>query len=517
MTDPNTLLMTRPSIATVRGHPAAERPDAAEARASVEPIRRFFERLLTPALLGLFGLGLVSAGADIRGWTTELDAQRVGPTLATGTVSAALLATWLAFMRWREDHDVLSGRLAIAVPCLLWVSQSVSSPLLLGETAARQNPSALRIGAGIVGSWLIACDLVCRHRPVTRSFAGGLLVSVGSAIAIAAGIKWGLDEASSQDVRRLVSTVALPAIWVLLGLLTLVRARPPQTAVRTCLGTALLLLATAQLVAPPDLRIDDAPRATAAAGVGLASVLLLLGGLSLSLRQSYEAQRRRILAAELEAAQGASRLEGDRLLNSRKAHDQKAALLAIEAVISLLEKSDAIDPGARQRLCSAATGELRRLRGSAPESAETDLRELVEPVVALANAAGAKVTMKIRAGLSVTDGPELVDVVRNLISNAVRHGGDANVVIEARRFDYEFLELSVTDRGPGIASARRFDLFEPGRTSGGEENSGLGLHSARSLLREMGGDLVLDRSYVDGARFTARIPAFGTRTPTTRV
>lgn len=246
----------------------------------------------------------------------------------------------------------------------------------------------------------------------------------------------------------------------------------------------------------------------------MVSVLVLLGGLSFNLRQAYEGQRRRLLAAELEAAQGASRLEADRLFNSRKAHDQKAALLSIEAVIKLLESSEAIDPAARQRLCDAATDELRRLRGNAADSVESDLRELVQPVVALSNAAGANVTMKIRPGLTVNAGPELIDIVRNLISNAVRHGGDADVTIEARRLDYEFVELSVTDSGPGIRSSRRFDLFEAGSTSGGEESSGLGLHSARSLLRDMGGDLQLDRSHVGGARFTARIPAFGAVKPT---
>ena len=184
--------------------------------------------------------------------------------------------------------------------------------------------------------------------------------------------------------------------------------------------------------------------------------------------------------------------------------------MSIEAVIQLLVSSEAIDPAARRRLCDAATDELRRLRGTTLDSTESDLRELVSPVVALASAAGAKVTMRIRPGLEVYAGPALVDIVRNLISNAVRHGGNTDVTIEARRRDYEFVELTVSYKGPGIASARRFDLFEPGSSSGGVESSGLGLHSARTLLREMGGDLQLDRSYVGGARFAALIPASGT-------
>ena len=488
-------------------------------RSDVGGVSRCVSRLLVPALLAFFGLGLLATVLDGGAWKTQVDFERVGPNLAAGIVSMTLLATWLAFMRWREDHDVLSGRMAIAMPCLIWVSQSIRSPLLLTESSARRVPSALGVGVGIVGTWLITCDLVRRHRPVTQSYAAGLLLSIVSATSIAAAIRWGLDghPEFQSDVRRLAATTAFPALWGSLGLLMVASARAPRAALRRCLGAALVLLSLAQIVAPPGLGTTESGRAMAAGGAGFVSVLLLVAGLGYNLRQSSDAQRRRLFAAEFDAAQGADRLEAERLLNSRKAHDQKAALLSIEAVIKLLESSEAIDPGARQRLCDAATDELRRLRGNAPDSVESDLRELVEPVVALANAAGANVMMKIRPGLTVNAGPELVDIVRNLISNAVRHGGDADVTIEARRLDYGFVELSVTDSGPGIRSSRRFDLFEPGRSSGGEDCSGLGLHSARSLLRDMGGDLQLDRSYVGGARFTARIPAFGAVKPTTHV
>ena len=496
---------------------ADEQPRPARgARSDAGPVWQWLQHLLSPALLVLFAVGLGSTLADAGALATETDLERIGPILATGIVSMALLATWLAFTRWREDHEVLSGRLAIAVPCLIWASQSISSPLLLAEPLTHQTPSALRVGVGVVGSWLVACDVVRRDRPVTRSFAAGLLLSIVAASSVAAGIRWGFGGRYElqSDVRRLAATVAFPALWGSVGVFVLVSARPPRRVLRRCLGTALLLLAVGELVAPPSLGVADTKRAMAGGLAGLLSVFVLLGGLGYNLRQASEGQRCRLLAAEFDAAQGASRLEADRLLHSSKAHDQKAALLSIEAVIRLLENSEAIDPGARQRLCDAATEELRRLRGNEPDSVESDLREIVGPVVALANLAGANVTMKIRPGLVIDASPAFIDVVRNLISNAVRHGGNADVIIEARRLDYEFVELSVTDSGPGIRSSRRFDLFEAGRTSGGQESSGLGLHSARSMLRDMGGDLQLDRSHVGGARFTARIPSAGAIRPT---
>jgi signal transduction histidine kinase len=115
--------------------------------------------------------------------------------------------------------------------------------------------------------------------------------------------------------------------------------------------------------------------------------------------------------------------------------------------------------------------------------------------------------MNVRPGLMVHASPSgLTDAIRNLILNAVQHGGNEQIVVDARRVDYEFIEFSVSDQGPGISALRRFDLFETGRTSGGTGRSGLGLDSARSLVREMGGDLALDRSTKHGARFVGRVP-----------
>ena len=502
---------------TTGPHPAitganAEKPNAPAARPSARrdarPGARLRQLLVAPAVLAILGVGFASTVVDTRNWAVAANVERLGRTLAMGTVAMALLGTWLAYTRFRDERSVLWSRIAIATPCLYWASQGISSSFRLAESADRQAPSAIRLGAGVVGLSVLVCDLIRRRRPLVRSFSAGLLLSIGSVASIGLAMTLGLSNQPDLqlDIRRFFAAVLFPALLVGVGLLLILSDRSPHPAVRRCLGVAMLLLSLAQIVAPPGLVATDAKLAAAAGGAGLASALVLLVGLGFDLQRVAETRSGRLVAAELEASQSAERLEAERLLTSRRDHDQKAALLSIEAVIKLLESSEAIDPAARRRLCDAATEELRRLRGNSPHNVETDLRELVEPVVALANASGAKVSMKVRPGLVVTGGPELVDVIRNLISNAVRHGGNADVTIEARRLDHEFVELCVSDAGRGIRSDRRFDLFEPGRTSGGEESSGLGLHSARSVLRDIGGDLVLDRGFAGGARFVARIP-----------
>ena len=470
--------------------------------------RAFAGRVITVTVLAIISVGLLSTVLD-GSWSNGPDVERIGPILSTWIASMAMLAMWLAFQRWNTDGDALSSRLAIAIPGLAWASQGISAPVLLNEPMAHQLPGAARIGAGLVAVVLIACDVFRPQRPFGHTFTARLVASVGAAAGVATAISWGLKRHPQLqfDVRHYWSTVAMPASLGILGIAFVASRVPFQAVLRRFVGVALLLLGGAQLIGRPELEPTEAGRALLTGGLGVVAMLVLLGGLGHSLGLASEDQRRRLIIAQLDVAQGVDVLQAERLRTSMRNHDQNAALLAVEAVINLLESSDGMDPASRRRLCAAATSELRRLQGTQTRSQEIELRSVVEPVVELARVAGASVTCSIRGGLAVDTGSGLTDVIRNLVSNAVFHGGNSEVVLAARRVDYEFIELTVTDNGPGVRSARRFDLFEAGRSSGGPGNSGLGLNSARSLLREMGGDLQLDRTHTNGARFVARIPA----------
>ncbi|GAA0728788.1 sensor histidine kinase [Sphingomonas japonica] len=102
-----------------------------------------------------------------------------------------------------------------------------------------------------------------------------------------------------------------------------------------------------------------------------------------------------------------------------------------------------------------------------------------------------------------------LQIVVNLIGNAVRYSPqDAAVMIELAQ-DGDHAALTVTDEGKGIASedhARIFDKF--GRVDPSEPGgSGLGLYIARRLARAMGGDLTVASAPGQGASFTLRLPA----------
>ena len=474
---------------------------------------------LAPLLLLVFTIGLGSIALQAKEWVGEERYQRLAPLLSSSTVSLALLTSWIAFLGWRNATDILTGRLALAIPSVVWASQAIVGTHVLSDRAPVVHanlPTMLTLLVGLVGTGLIGADVVSGNRTVTDSLVVRTVLCASgigfASLLIAAALR--NHPALQLHIRDRVASSVLPAAWICLAAALAVQSRSTRRPLRGCLSVFLLLLAAGQFLHRPGHSGLHGLRASLSAAAGVIAIVVVLIGLGCELRATYESQKRRVTALEFDRALASNQLETDRLVSSRRSHDQRAALLSVEAVIRLLESNSAtVDLAARQRLCLAATEELRRLRSNdadkftAPEGVDADLRALVEPIIAVARVDGANVTMQIRDGLCVhITHQAMVDIIRNLISNAVHHGNNRNIVVAARRVDYEYVELSVSDAGPGVASARRFDLFEPGRSSGGPGHSGLGLHSARSMLREIGGDLSLDRSHTSGSRFVARIP-----------
>jgi signal transduction histidine kinase len=107
--------------------------------------------------------------------------------------------------------------------------------------------------------------------------------------------------------------------------------------------------------------------------------------------------------------------------------------------------------------------------------------------------------------------------VRNLIENAVRYGDSARVSL---RTDPDFFVATVDDDGPGIPEDRLEEVFEPfvrleesrNNATGG---AGLGLTLARAIVREHGGDIVLENrrsgGRIVGLRASLRLPREKTR------
>ncbi|TQM36596.1 sensor histidine kinase [Pseudonocardia cypriaca] len=107
--------------------------------------------------------------------------------------------------------------------------------------------------------------------------------------------------------------------------------------------------------------------------------------------------------------------------------------------------------------------------------------------------------------------PELARVVRNLLSNAIRHTPPAGTVVVAADVQDGRARLRVDDECGGIADAdleRVFDVaFRGGsaRTPGEEAGGGLGLAIARGLVEAHGGGIRVV-NHGPGCRFEVDLP-----------
>lgn len=101
----------------------------------------------------------------------------------------------------------------------------------------------------------------------------------------------------------------------------------------------------------------------------------------------------------------------------------------------------------------------------------------------------------------------VIQILVNLLGNAVRHSPEgATVTITFDRAD-GFARAHVADQGPGIAPEDQQRIFERGESAGGSGGSGLGLAIARRLAQSMGGDIGLESEPGQGARFTLSLPS----------
>lgn len=138
------------------------------------------------------------------------------------------------------------------------------------------------------------------------------------------------------------------------------------------------------------------------------------------------------------------------------------------------------------------------------------VRDAVEGVVA-------GLTLRPEQHCSVGGDSEVADadpvrlrqILRNLISNAVRYGGDQVEVGIGRENGH--VHVTVTDDGPGIPDGKWEQVFEPyGRAheaSAQPSSVGLGLTVSRKLARLMGGDLAY--RYEGRSIFDLTLPAAG--------
>jgi two-component system OmpR family sensor kinase len=140
----------------------------------------------------------------------------------------------------------------------------------------------------------------------------------------------------------------------------------------------------------------------------------------------------------------------------------------------------------------------------------TLLRALADEFAGIARRTGTTITLAVPESLPGTWDPvALEQIIDNLLSNALKYGGQTPVEVSAEVLGRQ-VRIQVRDYGPGIAHdarARVFERFEraigQGRQQGG---FGIGLWVVAQHVKAMAGSITIDDPPGGGARFTITLP-----------
>ncbi|HTJ43041.1 MAG TPA: HAMP domain-containing sensor histidine kinase, partial [Kofleriaceae bacterium] len=256
----------------------------------------------------------------------------------------------------------------------------------------------------------------------------------------------------------------------------------------------------------------------------------------LRMREQPPADSHEVAAARLRASEAAVAARDEFLAVA--AHELRtpltSMLLHIEAIertlpadsVAAPEATLHVQPADQKRILAVAR-QARRLSGLIDsmldvskmtgghlslELAQVDVAGLVREVVHRftpdASAASCTLTLRLDTpAVGLLDATRLDQIVTNLIANAIEYGAGTPVAITLTS-DGREARLAVADRGPGLSAAEAARVFDKFVRVSPETGTGLGLglYVARELARAHGGDLVVESSPGDGARFLVTLP-----------
>ena len=151
-----------------------------------------------------------------------------------------------------------------------------------------------------------------------------------------------------------------------------------------------------------------------------------------------------------------------------------------------------------------------------PAIEPTDLNKLCQDALdtVRGRAAEKNVVLEWHAGTGVAavpcDPEGIHRAVLNLVTNALDAVEDrpgAKVAVQVLlEPDGNWVKVIVLDNGPGVPADKVDDIFKPFVSTKGSRGTGLGLPVSRKVLREHGGDIIVQSVPEKGSKFTLRLP-----------
>jgi signal transduction histidine kinase len=237
----------------------------------------------------------------------------------------------------------------------------------------------------------------------------------------------------------------------------------------------------------------------------------------------------RQVAVSLRSARARERLDRERSdLVATVAHELRSPLTGVKGfVATLLAKWDRLNDDQKKMMLRTVNADADRLTRLIAELLDVaridtgrlslfprpvDIRTAVERVLASVRAGtGREVAFVVDGDLPTisADPDKLVQVLTNLVDNAIRHG-DGQVTLTASALPegspYAGVLLHVDDEGDGISPDIRSRVFTKFWKHGTRGGSGLGMYIVHGLVDAHGGAVEIDDSPAGGARVTVAWP-----------
>jgi signal transduction histidine kinase/ligand-binding sensor domain-containing protein len=215
-------------------------------------------------------------------------------------------------------------------------------------------------------------------------------------------------------------------------------------------------------------------------------------------------------------------------------HDLKNPIGVILGLAELIESNDLDEREVRSLMSQIIRSSERMLElvknlldinrletgGMAMHLMSLNLAPLVEASTeqffSLAEAKNIKLEWRNDAYSSIVNGDEqaLVQVLENLISNAIKYSPQGKNVWVRLTSSTEAVRVEITDEGPGISELdmkRMFGKFArlSAKPTGGEHSTGLGLSIVKKLVEAMNGRVWCESELGKGATFVVELPRAG--------
>lgn len=213
-------------------------------------------------------------------------------------------------------------------------------------------------------------------------------------------------------------------------------------------------------------------------------------------------------------------------LMARVAHELKTPLAVAKGFAHTLRNCvDDLDPETIRRSCDAVLRGLTAVELLVESLSQSRSLEAGEVHLELTEVEVTQFVAETVRDLEVVTHPHPVSVITstetvasfdtgkvrqilsNLLSNAAKFSPAHEPIVVEVTPHRNAIEISVTDRGPGIPPdmiGRLFGRYE--RLGTQVKGTGLGLYISRGLARAHGGDVVVDTDASNGCRFSLRLP-----------